>query len=156
MVPHGCRLSRCTDPSNAPQRVHWAVVGDIRTERELVTAVARHVARAALPDAIAEIKAVLQRIATCRAVDADDIKNISRERDLFEIRSSSRLRRGFVVDARFRQARVLTGQQAVFNGEWQRGPSTYRPSSSETPASPRTRNPVPCRYSPPDRTRPDR
>ena len=86
MDPHGYRLSRCTDPSNAPQRVHWAVVGDIRAERELVTAVAPHVPHAAIPDAIAEIKAVLQRISTCQAVDPDDIKNISRDRDLSEIR----------------------------------------------------------------------
>ena len=86
MDPHAYRLSRCTDPSNAPQQVHWAVMGETRVERELVTAVAPHVARAALPDVIAEIKAVLQRIATCQAVDPDDIKNITRDRDLFEIR----------------------------------------------------------------------
>jgi hypothetical protein len=86
MDPHGYRLSRCTDPSNAPQCVHWAVIGGTRVERELVTAVAPHVARAALPDVIADIKAVLQRIATCQAVDPDDIKNITWDRNLFEIR----------------------------------------------------------------------
>lgn len=86
MDPHGYRLSRCTDPCNAPQRVHWAVIGDTRVERELVSAIAPHVARAALPDVIAEIRAVLQRIATCQAVDPADIKNIARDRELFEIR----------------------------------------------------------------------
>lgn len=86
MDPHGYRLSRCTDPANAPQSIHWAVIDDIHVERELVTAVVPHVVRAALPDVVAEIKAVLQRIATCRAVDPDDIKNIARDRDLFEIR----------------------------------------------------------------------
>ncbi|PUB21462.1 hypothetical protein C8K30_1145 [Promicromonospora sp. AC04] len=86
MDPRDYRMSRCTDPSNAPQQLHWAVVSDTRVERELVTAVLPHVPRAALPDAIADIKAVLQRITTCQAIDPDDVKNITRDRNLFEVR----------------------------------------------------------------------
>lgn len=86
MDPCDYRLSRCTVLSNAPQQLHWAVVGDNKVERALVTAVMPHVARSALPDVIADIKAVLQRITTCQAIDPDDVKNLTRDRNLFEIR----------------------------------------------------------------------
>lgn len=80
------RMSRCTDPSCAPQELRWAAVDDVKTVHELVTAVRPHVPDAALPDVIADIKAVLRRVTTCEAVDPDDVKNISRDRNLFEIR----------------------------------------------------------------------
>jgi len=80
------RFSRCIDPRYAPQKIHWATVDDIKVQRELVRAVSETVPRSAIIDAIADINAVLDRVETCEALDPEDVKNITRDRELFEIR----------------------------------------------------------------------
>ncbi|PJJ77507.1 hypothetical protein CLV28_0727 [Sediminihabitans luteus] len=82
------RFSRCTESANAPQRLHWAVIGgDPRfVFNELATAIKAQVHPNALIDAIADLRAVLERIEQCAAVDPSDIKNITRNRDLWEMR----------------------------------------------------------------------
>lgn len=82
------RHSRCIDPANAPQAWHWAVIqGDpTLVWRELVAAIEPHISKAERPDVIGSIKAVLERVEQCRAVDPDDVRNIERNRDLWEIR----------------------------------------------------------------------
>jgi len=84
----GYRVSRCTDGRNAPQHWWWAVVdGDPkRVWRELVAAVRPNVHPNAMPDVVGDIRAVLERVEACQAVDPDDVKNISRNRDLWEVR----------------------------------------------------------------------
>ncbi len=49
MDPYAYRISRCTDPSKAPQELHWAVLDGVSVERELVTAVVPHAPLAAMP-----------------------------------------------------------------------------------------------------------
>jgi len=82
------RYSRSTEPANAPQFWHWAVLdGDPKAVfRELTGAIRPHVHVNALVDVVAELRAVFERIQTCTALDPDHIKNITRNRDLFEVR----------------------------------------------------------------------
>lgn len=82
------RYSRCTDSRNAPQVWHWAVVDGDPTVvwREMIDAVRPHVPPMALPEVRADIRVVLERVQACEALDPEDIKNIARDRDLWEIR----------------------------------------------------------------------
>lgn len=82
------RHSRCTNIENAPQKWHWAAVeGDPKKVwRELVQALSANVHRNAVPDLIGDVKAIFERIEACKAVDPDHIKNITRNRDLWEVR----------------------------------------------------------------------
>lgn len=82
------RLSRCVEQANAPQQWHWAAIDGDRSvvQRELLAAVKPHVPTGAWPEVRADIKVYIERIEACQAVDPEDIQNISRDRDLFEVR----------------------------------------------------------------------
>lgn len=54
--------------------------------RELIDAVVQHVPQAAWPEVRADIRTNLERIERCQALDPEDVKNVSRDRDLFEVR----------------------------------------------------------------------
>ncbi len=90
--PRSYRHSRCVDPVHAPQQIHFASIdGDANfVHHELVNAVRPHVHPNAMPDVVGEMRAVLERIEACRAIDPDHIKNITRNRDLWEIRFQMR------------------------------------------------------------------
>lgn len=82
------RPSRCTDPSTGRQTMHWATVAGTSNfvQSELVEAVRRSVGKKMQLDVLAEITAVLERVLACQAVDPEDVRNLERCRDLWEIR----------------------------------------------------------------------
>ena len=82
------RHSRCLEKANAPQNVVFACIdGDERTVvREMQDAVRSSVAPEVLADAIGQLRALITRVERCEAVDPDDVRNISRDRDLWELR----------------------------------------------------------------------
>jgi len=84
--PSDYRFSRCTDTRNAPQNLHWAKYDDIDVEHELVEAVQAVVPAIDIIDTVTEIKAILTRVSSCNALDPEDVKNLSRDKALFEIR----------------------------------------------------------------------
>jgi len=88
MTTTSYRVSRCTDPRNAPQEIFWAEInGDKYLVRnEFVSSVREMVPVPALKDAIGTIKALLKRVEQCNAVDPKDVVNVARDRELFELR----------------------------------------------------------------------
>lgn len=88
VVTYGARDSRCLYEVNAPQVIHWAeVAGDPRAvSDELVAVVRKVVPTAAMVDAVADVRAVLERFEKCQAVDPDDVKPIAQDNRLWEMR----------------------------------------------------------------------
>lgn len=82
------RFSRCTDVRNAPQTWHWATIdGDkYKVQRELADAIRTHVPAAARLDVVAEVKSIIERIEACQAIDPDQVQNLARDRNLWEVR----------------------------------------------------------------------
>lgn len=88
VITYGSRDSRCLYPVNAPQAIHWArIAGDARAvSQELVAVIRAAVPQAAMTDAVADVRAVLERFEQCRAVDPDDVKPIAQDSRLWEMR----------------------------------------------------------------------
>lgn len=98
LITYGARDSRCLYPANAPQAIHWAVIdGDRRAVvSELETVVRDGVPSKALVDAWADLRALLERFASCLAVDPDDVKPIAQDERLWEMRLNIETYRLFV------------------------------------------------------------
>lgn len=83
------RPARCLDKANAPQQMHWAPIdGDPRrVSSELAQAIRFFIeGREALEEAMGQMRALIGRVEQCVAVDPEDIVNITRDRELWELR----------------------------------------------------------------------
>lgn len=84
------RRSRCVDEANAPQHLHWAVIENDPhlVQRELVDALKAHVKPGDQLHALADVRATLETIERCSALEPSQVEAVRRDAALFELKLS--------------------------------------------------------------------
>lgn len=84
------RRSRCVEPSNAPQHLHWAEIdGDpFAVQREMVDALKASVTADVALHALSDVRASLETIERCCLLEPSQVEAVSRDSSLFEIKLS--------------------------------------------------------------------